>query len=584
MSKWNGKRFSVYESEEKAVLGLIKDLGEQTNYNTDEVEKVKESNNKKVSHQEMQEKYKIDENANFTGTWFGFSKPAMTDVGLMYQVEKNTKDIETSKETIVSETNKLDIEMKALSSRIDNIISVGNGIDNAETVDVRVAKDGTIYNTAGQAVREQIGELNSYLEIEKVLGSGNIINSNSYFGVSAETVFNNFNSGAYYSDILPISGLVNIGNGVGLRCILEFTDTSITYNNINIQYLNSNKQVITYYQVWNAVNESFPVTGATYVRLMTNEAKYNEIKKQVIKSFALGFNITKGEKYSLTQNGKFDRMNNFIDDIEQLPINYDTVIRSINRIGYDVYNSNTPPQQSIESYKLAYKKGFRILLCDLRFTSDNVPVLHHDDIINSYAKMPNGEPLTEEISISNSTYSKLLEYDYGIYKGQEYKGTKIMHLKDMLKLCRMLGCEIYIEVKSMNEEQAKIACDLVRQYGISDKTSWSGTLAQMQYVINNIDTARVSTMPGIINDERINQLKTLQTGKNEVFFFAWDTTELTKDLVNKLIENNIKFEMGTLNSEEKIINYFAKDEIYIYCTGISSDKILSGKVLLKNQF
>ena len=47
MSTWNGKRFSVYESEEKVVLGLIKNLGEQTNYNTDEVEKVKESNNKK---------------------------------------------------------------------------------------------------------------------------------------------------------------------------------------------------------------------------------------------------------------------------------------------------------------------------------------------------------------------------------------------------------------------------------------------------------------------------------------------------------------------------------------------------------
>ena len=48
MSTWNGKRFSVYTSDEKSALGLIKELGEQTNYNTDELEQVKISDNKKV--------------------------------------------------------------------------------------------------------------------------------------------------------------------------------------------------------------------------------------------------------------------------------------------------------------------------------------------------------------------------------------------------------------------------------------------------------------------------------------------------------------------------------------------------------
>ena len=62
MSKWNKNKFSIYKSEEKTVLGLIKELGDQTNYNTDEVEKVKESNNKKVSYDDMVNIYKLDEN------------------------------------------------------------------------------------------------------------------------------------------------------------------------------------------------------------------------------------------------------------------------------------------------------------------------------------------------------------------------------------------------------------------------------------------------------------------------------------------------------------------------------------------
>ena len=66
-------------------------------------------------------------------------------------------------------------------------------------------------------------------------------------------------------------------------------------------------------------------------------------------------------------------------------VSNDSIVRSIARIGYDVYNINTPPQQSIKSFKLAYEKGFRILLCDLRFTSDNIAVCSHDDVVN-YAK------------------------------------------------------------------------------------------------------------------------------------------------------------------------------------------------------
>ena len=88
MSKWNKNKFSIYKSEEKTVLGLIKELGDQTNYNTDEVEKVKESNNKKVSHEEMKSKYKIDENADFTGSWFGIKRPTQSNEGIASTVEQ----------------------------------------------------------------------------------------------------------------------------------------------------------------------------------------------------------------------------------------------------------------------------------------------------------------------------------------------------------------------------------------------------------------------------------------------------------------------------------------------------------------
>ena len=113
MSKWNGKRFSVYKSEEKSALGLIKELGEQTNYNTDELEQVKKSDNKKVSYEELHTKYQITTdgtNANFNGSWQGLNKPTLSQEGAFAQVEKNMADIVTINEqleTIIQKTNKI---------------------------------------------------------------------------------------------------------------------------------------------------------------------------------------------------------------------------------------------------------------------------------------------------------------------------------------------------------------------------------------------------------------------------------------------------------------------------------------------
>lgn len=88
MSTWNKRNFSVYNSDEKSALGLIDELGKQTNYNSVEIELAKENLNKKVSYDDMTNKYKLDQNANFTGSWFGIKKPTGSNEGLAATVDK----------------------------------------------------------------------------------------------------------------------------------------------------------------------------------------------------------------------------------------------------------------------------------------------------------------------------------------------------------------------------------------------------------------------------------------------------------------------------------------------------------------
>lgn len=112
MSTWNKKNFSIYTSDERSALGLIEELGNQTNYNTEELEKVKESDNKKVSHDEMSSIYKIDKNADFTGSWHGIKKPTASQEGLQATVDKIVEEdipnINSHLDTIETKTDNIE--------------------------------------------------------------------------------------------------------------------------------------------------------------------------------------------------------------------------------------------------------------------------------------------------------------------------------------------------------------------------------------------------------------------------------------------------------------------------------------------
>ncbi len=143
-------------------------------------------------------------------------------------------------------------------------------------------------------------------------------------------------------------------------------------------------------------------------------------------------------------------------------------IKPISRLGWRPYTGNLP-QQSIISYQKAYETGHRILLCDIRLTSDGYMVCCHDDDISKVnAYDSNGVKVASgNVKISETTLSELLTYDFGKYKG--YGGLKILRPEDFTQLCAQYpDVTPCFELKTMTQEKLPELVALIKQYGFEN--------------------------------------------------------------------------------------------------------------------
>ncbi len=209
-------------------------------------------------------------------------------------------------------------------------------------------------------------------------------------------------------------------------------------------------------------------------------------------------------------------------------------VRSINHRGYNTI----APENTLPAYELSKENGYRFVETDIAFTKDGVPVLLHDAEINRTARNADGSRPDRTIEICKITYEEALAYDFGIWKGEEYKGTKIPTFEEFLQLCQRLDLDPYIELKGdrgYSPKEVKGLVDLVRQYGMDQRATWISFDKPYLEAVRDCDpNARLGLLILLwISTDNVEQsiqnVKTLQTGSNEVFldvyFFCLNMVE-----------------------------------------------------------
>lgn len=131
------------------------------------------------------------------------------------------------------------------------------------------------------------------------------------------------------------------------------------------------------------------------------------------------------------------------------------------------------PPNTMRLFEHGYEQGYRFVEADIYITSDGIPVLSHDPTINARARNEDGTALTETVTIEETTYAELLQYDFGLSLATQYPGTRIATLSELLNYCREHEMLFMADVKSMDRTDAlDIIYSTVKSHGMLDKTVW----------------------------------------------------------------------------------------------------------------
>lgn len=205
---------------------------------------------------------------------------------------------------------------------------------------------------------------------------------------------------------------------------------------------------------------------------------------------------------------------------------FDNFYKSVNHRGY---RGKGACENTLPAFIDSKAKGFVYVETDVRFTSDNVPVLLHNETINSLAYDSEGNAMSNQaaVAIANITYEEALTYTFG--RG-DY-AVPITTFEDFIYWCKINNIHPYIELKTGNREQIGIVYTLVEKYGMVKYCTWiSFNLTLLEYIHDLDPTARLGYL-GTPSAAGIQSFLALKTGQNELFY---DTT------VGSITEENCK--------------------------------------------
>ena len=247
-------------------------------------------------------------------------------------------------------------------------------------------------------------------------------------------------------------------------------------------------------------------------------------------------------------------------------------VKGVAHRGFSFY----APENTIPAYVAAKQYGYKYVECDVGLTADNIPVLLHDSTINRTARNADGTSLASTVTLSETNYEDLLDYDFGIWKGSQYAGTKIPTFEEFIKYCKYANLHPYCDLKQgFTSEIIASLIGIVKALGMLRNITWVSFSATVLGYVKEIDPkARLGFLSSSYSEAVDAVIADLKNGTNEVFLDL-ERTAATASNVESIVSTDTPLEVYTVDTTDHLYG------LNPYITGATTDVIDVSGLLLK---
>ena len=164
------------------------------------------------------------------------------------------------------------------------------------------------------------------------------------------------------------------------------------------------------------------------------------------------------------------------------------------------------PENTMSAFEAAVLQGYSFIELDPNYTSDNKIVVLHDRTINRTARNNDGTPVEQEIRISDITYDKAPEFDFGVTFSPRFKGEKLPLLEQVLSMAKENNIKIKLDskIESFSQNATENLYGLIKEYediiGIT-----SANPAMIEFYAEKFPKSELH-YDGAVDDEVLNRL------------------------------------------------------------------------------
>ena len=162
---------------------------------------------------------------------------------------------------------------------------------------------------------------------------------------------------------------------------------------------------------------------------------------------------------------------------------------------------------TLNAYKEAIRRGYKMVDADILFTKDKIPVVSHGGDLNSIS---NGKG-----QLIEKTYEELEKLDFGSKINKNYAGEKILKFEDLLKLCKENNIIIDLDLFHLNyneflknkKEYAKLIIEYIEKYDMIDSIVFNEKRQSIIEIFKSIRKDLSFSLNGMNEKENIKRIK-----------------------------------------------------------------------------